>query len=56
VTPHRVREWSVGGPDSFVCIGYRVTRDYSPRTPLHRHFWFNVGPVGFSWERPKWNR
>jgi hypothetical protein len=50
------REWNIGGPDSFICIGYRNTANYSPRTPTHRHFWFNVGPAGFSWERPKWNR
>jgi len=51
-----VRHWEIGGPDSFVCIGYRRTRDYSPRTKTHRHFWFNIGRVGFIWERPRYNR
>jgi hypothetical protein len=55
-TPYHVRTWEIGGPDSFVCIGYRITRNYSPRTKMHRHFWFNIGRFGFAWERPRYNR
>jgi hypothetical protein len=55
-SPMVSRYWEIGNPDSFVCIGYRCTRDYSPRTKTHRHYWFNIGRFGFIWERPRYNR
>lgn len=54
--PPRTREVSVGNAESFICAGFRRTRNYSPRTLVHWHVWLMVGPLGGALEWPRANR